>query len=104
MGNKVLVRIFGIPIKGCKPGKSWEDAARITREILTSKFGESVDVEYIEFLPSRWKQFPEVVDLIRAGEAQIPIVMVNDVMISSGGKIDVGRIERYLLGMGLKKL
>lgn len=92
-----------MPVAGCKPGKSWQDAANFVKKLLTLKFGEYVDVEYIEFLPPKWKEFPEIIDLINKGQAKIPIITVNDIVISAGGKVNVSQIEKYLLNMGLKK-
>lgn len=102
--NKFIVRIFGMPVAGCKPGKSWQDAANFTKYQLRSKFGDYVDVEYIDFLPPKWKEFPEIIDLINKKKAKIPIVVVNNEVISTGGKINISKIEKYLLNLGVKKI
>lgn len=101
--TKAKVKIFGVPVAGCKPGKTWQDAANFAKKLLTLKFGEHVDVEYIEFLPPKWKQFPEIIDLINKAKAKIPIVMVNGEIVSYGGKVNVSQIEKYLLNIGVKK-
>ena len=101
--DKIIVRIFGVPVAGCKPGKTWRDAASFAKNLLTLRFGSKIEVEYIEFLSPEWEKFPNITDLINTGQAQIPIVMVNDEILSSGGKVNVGKIEKYLLNMGLKK-
>lgn len=98
-----MVRIFGVPVAGCKPGKSWQDAANFAKNWLSSRFGKQVEVEYVEFLPCRWKDFPEVIELINKEKAKIPIITVNDEVISTGGKVNISQIEKYLLDIGLKK-
>jgi disulfide oxidoreductase YuzD len=100
---KAKVKIFGVPVAGCKPGKTWRDAANLAKKLLTLRFGNQIEIEYIEFLPPKWKEFPNIIDLINKGQAKIPIVMVNDEIISIGGKVNVSQIEKYLLNMGLKK-
>jgi disulfide oxidoreductase YuzD len=92
-----------VPVAGCKPGKSWQDAAEFAKNWLTLKFSNQIEVDYIEFLPPKWKEFPNIIDLINKGQAKIPIVMVNDMVISTGGKVNISQIEKYLLNMGLKK-
>ena len=101
---KAKVKIFGAPVMGCKPGKTWEDVANFAKNWLSSRFGEQVQVEYIEFLPPKWKEFPKIIDLINKGEAKIPIIMVNDKVICSGGKVNIGQIEKYLLNVGVNRI
>lgn len=99
-----MVRIFGVPVAGCKPGKSWQDAANFAKKLLTSKFGDQIKVEYIEFLPSKWKDFPEVIESINKGKAKIPIITVNGEAISTGGKINISQIEKRLLDIVVEKI
>jgi disulfide oxidoreductase YuzD len=98
------VRIFGIPVAGCKPGKTWRDAANLAKNWLILRFGSKVEIEYIEFLPPRWKDFPKVIEMINKGKAKIPIIMVNDEVISTGSKVNISQIEKYLLNMGVRKI
>ena len=102
--DKDIVRIFGLPIAGCKPGKSWQDAAEFAKDYLVLKFGNQVEVEYIELLPSRWKDFPEIIELINKGKAKIPIILVNSEVIFTADKINVSQIEKHLLNMGVKNI
>jgi disulfide oxidoreductase YuzD len=101
---KATVKIFGVPVAGCKPGKTWQDTANFAKNWLSSRFGEQVKVEYIEFLPPKWKEFPQIIDLINKGKAKIPIIVVNDEVLSTGGKVNISQIERHLLDIGLKKI
>lgn len=98
------MKIFGAPVAGCKPGKTWQDAANFAKNWLSSRFGEQVEVEYIEFLPPKWKEFPKIIDLINKGEAKIPIITVNDEVISCGGKVDISQIGKHLQAIGIKKV
>ena len=97
------MKIFGAPVAGCKPGKTWKDAANLAKKWLTLKFGEQVKVEYIEFLPPKWKDFPQIVELINKKQAKIPIITVKDEVISTGGKINISQIEKHLLNIGVRK-
>jgi len=98
------VKIFGAPVTGCKPGKTWKDAANFAKNWLTSRFGGQVEVEYIEFLPPKWRDFPQIVELINKKQAKIPIITVKDEVISTGGKINISQIEKHLLNIGVRKI
>jgi len=101
---KAKVTIFGVPVAGCKPGKTWKDAANLAKNWLTLRFGEQVQVEYIEFLPPKWKEFPKIIDLINKGEAKIPIITVNDEVLATAGKVDISQIEKHLLNVGVNRI
>jgi disulfide oxidoreductase YuzD len=61
-------------------------------------------VEYIEFLPPKWKEFPKIIDLINKGEAKIPIITVNDEVLATAGKVDISQIEKHLLNVGVNRI
>ncbi|MCJ7646567.1 ASKHA domain-containing protein [bacterium] len=87
---KAKVTIFGVPVAGCKPGKTWKDAANLAKNWLTLRFGKQVEVEYIEFLLPKWKEFPRIIDLINKGGAKIPIITVSEI----DGRIQLVNLEK----------
>lgn len=68
------------------------------------KFDAQVEVEYIEFLPPEWKEFPKIIELINKEKAKIPIITVNDEVISTGGKTNITQTEKHLQAIGIKKI
>jgi hypothetical protein len=89
MTGPVIVRIVGAPI-ACKEGvkDSWRDVAAWAAGQLTARFGEGVDVRYFDLFDADCPPLP-------AG-AQLPLVLVEDQVLSSGGKISVPALRRKI--------
>jgi len=103
MDHPVPVRIFGVPM-ACATGATdtWRKAAGWARQQLTARFGEQVTVEYYDLFSPEMDRFPEVVALVAAGQGQVPLVFVDGELLSSGGKVSVPDIRRWLEAIGLK--
>lgn len=98
-----MVRIFGT-LTACREGTvdAWRDTAAFARRALSKRFGHQVVVEYYDLFSPEMDRFPEVVALVAAGRAQVPLVFVDGKLLSSGGKISVPIIRRRLEAIGLK--
>jgi len=85
----ILVQIIGAPI-ACKEGvkDSWRDVAKWAIGQLKGHFGEAVDAHYFDLFDADCPPMP-------AG-AQLPLVMVNGEVVSSGGKISVPTLRRKI--------
>jgi disulfide oxidoreductase YuzD len=86
--------IIGAPV-ACADGvkDTWRDVAEWAAGQLAAHFGESVQVQYFDlFDPARPPLPPG---------AQLPLVLVNGEVLSSGGKISVPAIRRQLEALGL---
>ncbi len=85
--DKVTVQIIGVPI-ACKDGvkDSWREVAAWAAGQLKARFGEDVQVKYYDLFDADCPSIP-------AG-AQLPLVLVNGEVVSSGGKISVPAIRR----------
>ncbi len=96
MSGPVLVRIIGAPI-ACKEGvkDSWRDVATWAAGQLRARFGENVVVHYFDLLDADCPALPD--------GAQLPLVMVEDEVISSGGKISVPAIRRKVESITAKE-
>jgi hypothetical protein len=96
MDKPTLVTIIGAPI-ACQEGMtdSWREVAAWTEKQLAARFGEAVQVTYFDLLDVNCPPVPVA--------AQLPLVLVNGAVLSSGGKISVPairkRIEALNLGM-----
>ncbi len=89
MTSPVIVRIVGAPI-ACEEGvkDSWRDIAAWAAGQLRARFGESVDVRYFDLFDANCPPLPN--------DAQLPLVLVQDQVLSSGGKISVPAIRRKI--------
>jgi len=89
MSAPVVVTIVGAPI-ACKEGvkDSWREVADWAEGQLTARFGDAVRVEYFDLFDPDCPPLP--------GAAQMPLVLVNVQILSSGGKISIPAIRRRI--------
>ena len=85
----IIVQIIGAPI-ACKDGvkDSWRDVAKWAIGQLKGHFGDAVDARYFDLFEADCPSLPK--------DAQLPLVMVNGEVISSGGKIAIPLIRRKI--------
>ena len=89
MSKSVLVQIIGAKI-ACAEGvkDSWREVAGWVARQLRNHFGDEVSVQYFDLLDSTCPPLPP--------DAQLPLVLVNGEVLSSGGKISVPMIRKHL--------
>jgi len=89
MSEPVLVQIIGTPI-ACKEGvkDTWREVAAWAGGQLRQHFGESVAVQYFDLFDPACPSIPP--------GAQLPIVLVEHEVFSSGGKISVPKVIRKI--------
>ncbi len=85
----ILVQIIGAPI-ACKDGvkDSWRDVAKWAASQLKAYFDDAVEVCYFDLFDADCPPMPI--------DAQLPLVLVNHEVLSSGGKISVPAIRRKI--------
>jgi len=86
---RVMVAIVGAPI-ACKEGvkDTWREVAAWAAGQLSAHFGERVQVHYYDLFDADCPPLPP--------QAQLPLVLVNGELLSSGGKISVPAIRRKI--------
>ncbi len=96
MSGPVIVRIVGAPI-ACQEGvkDSWRDVATWAAGQLKALFGERVVVHYLDLFDTDCPALPD--------GAQLPLVMVEDEVLSSGAKISVPAIRRKIESIAVKE-
>lgn len=92
MNMPVLVQIIGAPI-ACSDGvkDSWRDVAGWAARQLKARFGDDVSVQYYDLFDSACPSIPPGM--------QLPLVLVNGEVLSSGGKISVPLIRKQVEGL-----
>ena len=89
MSDPIVVQIIGAPI-ACAEGvkDSWREMARWATGQLQNRFGDSVRVEYYDLFDPTCPHLPP--------DAQLPLVLVNGEVLSSGGKLPMPAIRKRL--------
>jgi hypothetical protein len=85
----VIVQIIGAPV-ACADGvkDAWREVAALVGDQLGRRFGETVQVEYFDL-------FDPTCPPVSPG-SQLPLVLINGELFSSGGKISVPAIRKRL--------
>jgi hypothetical protein len=89
MTKVISVQIVGVPI-ACEGGvkDSWRDTASWAEGQLKARFGDAVEVRYYDLFDADCPVMPE--------SAQLPLVLVDGSVVSSGGKISIPIIRRKI--------
>jgi disulfide oxidoreductase YuzD len=97
MSKVVTVQIVGAPI-ACEGGvkDSWRDTAKWAEGQLKARFGEAVEVQYYDLFDTDSPSLPE--------GAQLPLVLIDGQVLSSGGKISIPVIRRRVEELVEKEL
>lgn len=82
MSKPVLIQIVGAPI-ACKEGvkDSWREVSAWAAAQLRTYFGEAVQVKYYDLFDADCPTLPT--------GSQLPLVLVNNESVISGGKISI---------------
>jgi len=95
------VRIIGVPSR-CPTGlEPWRAIAGWVQKQLTARFGDQVVVEYYDLFSPEMDRFPEMLALVQRGGGGVPLVLIGEEILSSGGKVSVPAIRRALEARGL---
>ena len=89
MMTPMVVHIIGAPV-ACAEGvkDTWRDVAKHAADQLSARFGDRVSVRYFDLFDSDCPSLPDGV--------QLPLVLLNDEVLSSGGKISVPTIRKRI--------
>jgi hypothetical protein len=94
MTGLVLVQIIGAPV-ACKDGlkESWREVADWAAGQLRSRYGEAVRMQYYDLFDPDCPAIPP--------DSQLPVVFVNSVFVSQGGKISIPLIRKKIDELGI---
>ncbi len=89
----IAVHIIGAPV-ACAEGvkETWRDIAQHAADQLKTRFGEAVCVQYFDLFDPACPALPT--------GAQLPLVMIDGEVLSSGSKISVPAIRKRLEALG----
>lgn len=94
MSAPVVVQIVGAPV-ACAEGvkEAWREIAAWVAGQLRGHFGEAVRVDYYDLFDPACPALP--------ADAQLPLVLINGEVLSSGGKIAIPAIRRRVEALGV---
>jgi hypothetical protein len=97
MSKPVLVQIVGVP-SACKEGvkDSWREVSAWTARQLKTYFGDDVQVKYYDLFDADSPPVPT--------GSQLPLVLVNNEAVISGGKISIPIIRSKIHAIREKEL
>ena len=97
MNKPVLVQIVGAPI-ACEEGvkNSWREVSAWAAGQLKTYFGDAVQVKYYDLFDADCPPVPT--------GSQLPVVLVNNEAVISGGKISIPMIRRKITAILEKEL
>ena len=89
MSESILVKIISAPV-ACKDGMkdSWREMAGWAAGQLQTRYGKTVLVQYFDLFDADCPILPP--------DSQLPVIFVNEELVSSGGKISIPLIRRKI--------
>jgi len=92
--TRAVVHIIGAPV-ACAEGvkDTWRDVAKHAADQLSARFGDRVSIRYFDLFDADCPPLP--------GEVQLPLVLLNDEVLSSGDKISVPAIRKRIEALGI---
>lgn len=89
MAQPIEVKIVGVPV-ACAEGvkELWRDVADWAGGQLQARFGSQVITRYFDLFDPECPTFP--------ADSQLPVVYVNEKLVSSGGKISIPLIRKEI--------
>jgi len=93
MSETILVRIVAPPAAPNACGHTWENAAKLIESRITARYPGKVTFEFVPLFSKAFFDMPRVVQALGDGTAQMPVILVGDRIIQSGGKISESKIR-----------
>ena len=95
MEAPISIHIVGALTAACGAGvtDTWRELSEYAARQLTTRFGSAVRVTYFDLLDPACPPLPP--------DAQLPLVLVNGEVLSSGGKISIPAIRQRIEALGV---
>ncbi|MBE2197322.1 MAG: hypothetical protein IAE79_01850 [Anaerolinea sp.] len=95
MSEPASIQIIGAPV-ACAEGlkETWRDLAGWMAGKLQARYGTAVTTTYYDLFDPNCPPLPP--------DAQLPLVLVNGELLTSGGKLSMPAIRRHLDALGVQ--
>jgi hypothetical protein len=92
--RSVVVQIIGAPTACAESVKdTWREVSKYTADQLSVRFGDRVCLQYFDLFDPDCPTLPD--------RAQLPLVLIDGKVLSSGGKISVPAIRKQIEALGV---
>ncbi|MHB8086986.1 MAG: hypothetical protein ACYDH2_01940 [Anaerolineaceae bacterium] len=93
MSRLIFVKIIGTPV-ACKEGlkETWREVADWAADRLKAQYGDRISMQYFDLFDPECPPIP--------ANSQLPVVLVNEIVVSSGGKISIPLIRKKIEELG----
>lgn len=88
---------------GWGPSQSQEEITEVVSHLLKNRYGDQVDIEYIDISDDRMDDFPQITEIVRNKNILLPIVAINGEPLWTGG-VSYPNIVDELNKRGIKAL
>ncbi len=94
MNEAVRIQIVGVPV-ACAEGvkETWRELGLYFAGQLRERYGQLVTVNYYDLFDSACPPLPP--------DVQLPLVLIDGEVVTSGGKLSMPAIRRYLEAAGI---
>jgi hypothetical protein len=93
MTKKVSVTLYTVPSQACCLGKmDWSQAGQMLQHQLRSRLGDQAQFSHIEFMTAQWYEDAHAQKMMEKEDLQLPFVLVNGELASTGDKIHISRV------------
>ncbi len=95
MSESVSIQIIGAPV-ACTEGvkETWRDLAGWMSGKLRARYGTAVSITYFDLFDPDCPPLPP--------DSQLPLVLVNGAVVTSGGKLSMPAIRQHLDALGVQ--
>ena len=94
--HKATIKIFAMPMEACDPRKTWKAAFQHLAKRLYERYGDLIEMEFIEIFSPESFRYLDIMKMVEEVQAKPPYVMIDDRLISSGGKLSEPAIHQTL--------
>lgn len=99
MSKTILVRVVAPPAAPNACGNTWEHAVQLVESRISARYPGAVTFEFVPLFSKAFFDMPRVVQALGDGKAQMPVILVGDRIIQSGGKISESKIRAEIEGI-----
>lgn len=94
--KKFDIKIFVMPAGTCSYEKSWQYAVDMISKKLKDRVGDAFDMKLIEIFSSESFSYEEIIEGIQQEKYQTPVVLINEGIIQSGGKLSERKLKEEI--------
>jgi hypothetical protein len=99
--HPLIVRVFAAPAAENACENTWENATRTMAEKIRHRYGEKVRFAFVPLFSGEFFSHPAVMQALQDGSASPPIIMIENEIVQSGGKLSERLIRQEIEGRGL---